>query len=40
MEEWVDPAGMQVLRGTTEMIGIPGIVTIWTSPLTPPGEVD
>ncbi|MEE8353405.1 MAG: EthD domain-containing protein [Dehalococcoidales bacterium] len=23
MEEWVDPAGMQVLRGTTEMIGIP-----------------
>ena len=23
MEEWVDPAGMQVLRGTTEMVGIP-----------------
>jgi len=23
MEEWVDPAGMQVLRSTTEMIGIP-----------------
>lgn len=23
MEEWVDPTGMQVLRGTTEMIGIP-----------------
>jgi hypothetical protein len=23
MEEWVDSAGMQVLRGTTDMIGIP-----------------
>jgi len=23
MEEWVDPAGMQILRGSTEMIGIP-----------------